>query len=59
MTIATKYPKEELLFYKYTSDTSLEECQLQELDYGIKEVDAGMFARNHEVDRVLIKWLLK
>jgi len=57
MTIATKYQKEDLLLYKDTGDISLKELQLQELDSGIKEADAGVFASDDEIEKVLTKWL--
>ncbi len=36
---------------------TLEEWQLKELEAGIKEADAGIFASIDEVKRILTKWL--
>ncbi len=54
---ATKRNKADLLLHWVEDAILLEEWQLQELEYGIKEADAGIFASHDEVDRVLTKWL--
>lgn len=54
---ATKRNKADLLLHWVEDGIALEEWQLQELEAGIKEADAGLFASKSEVDRVLTKWL--
>lgn len=54
---ATKRNKADLLLHWVEQAIALEEWQIQELEAGIKEADAGKFASNEEVERVLNKWL--
>lgn len=54
---ATKRNKADLLLHWVEDAIALEEWQLEELEAGIKEADAGKFASNSEVNRVLTKWL--
>ncbi len=54
---ATKRNKADLLLHWVEDGIALEEWQLQELEAGIKEADAGIFASKSEVDKVLTKWL--
>lgn len=54
---ATKRNKADLLLHWLEEAISLEEWQIQEVEAGIKEADAGMFALSAEVERVLNKWL--
>lgn len=54
---ATKRSKADLLLHWLEEAISLEEWQIQEIEAGIKEADAGMFASSTEVERVLTKWL--
>lgn len=54
---ATKRNKTDLLLHWIEQAIALEEWQIQELEAGIKEADAGKFASNEDVERVLNKWL--
>lgn len=54
---ATNRNKADILLHWVEQAIALEEWQIQELEAGIKEADAGRFASNEEVDRVLNKWL--
>lgn len=54
---ATKRNKADLLLHWVEQAIAIEEWQIQELEAGIKEADAGKFASNEEVERVLNKWL--
>lgn len=54
---ATKRNKADLLQHWLEQAIGLEEWQIQEIEAGIKEADAGAFASNEETDRVLAKWL--
>lgn len=53
----TKRNKSELLLHWLEDGIELEEWQLQEVEAGIKEADAGVFATADEVQQVLTKWL--
>jgi RHH-type rel operon transcriptional repressor/antitoxin RelB len=52
----TKHDKADLLLPWLEETVSLEELQIQEVEAGIKEADAGMFASPAETERVLNKW---
>jgi RHH-type rel operon transcriptional repressor/antitoxin RelB len=54
---ATKRSKADLLLYWVEQAVALEEWQIGEIEAGIKEADAGIFATAKEVDQVLHKWL--
>lgn len=54
---ATKRSKADLLLHWVEQAVELEEWQLQEIEAGINEANAGMFASQENVDRVLNKWL--
>lgn len=54
---ATKRNKAELLLHWVEQAIDLEEWQIQELEAGIKEANAGIFATQNEADMVLNKWL--
>lgn len=54
---ATKRNKADLLLYWVEQAIELEEWQVQEVEAGINEANAGMFASQENVDRVLNKWL--
>ena len=53
----TKRNKADLLLHWVEDGIALEEWQLQELEAGIEEANAGLFASKQEVDKVLTKWL--
>ena len=53
----TKRNKADLLLHWVEDGIALEEWQLQELEAGINEADAGLFATKHDVGKVLTKWL--
>lgn len=53
----TKRNKADLLLHWVEDGIALEEWQLHELEAGIAEADAGVFADSDEVDKVLTKWL--
>ncbi len=52
---ATKREKADLLSW-LEETVSLGKLQIQEVEAGIKEADAGMFASPAETERVLNKW---
>ena len=54
---ATKRNKADLLLHWVEDGIALEEWQLQELEAGIKEANAGVFASKDDVEKVLTKWL--
>jgi RHH-type rel operon transcriptional repressor/antitoxin RelB len=54
---ATKHSQADLLLHWVEQAVILEEWQIQEIVAGIKEADAGLFATETEIDRVLNKWL--
>lgn len=54
---ATKRNRADLLLHWVEDGILLEEWQLNELDAGIKETDAGIFANQSDVDKVFKKWL--
>ena len=54
---ATKHSQADLLLHWVEQAVILEEWQIQEIVAGIEEADAGLFARETEIDRVLNKWL--
>ncbi len=53
----TKRSRSDLLSHWVEEAMDLEEWQLQEIQLGIDEANAGKFASQSEVDRVLNKWL--
>jgi predicted transcriptional regulator len=54
---ATKRSKADLLLHWVEDAIAIEEWQIQEIEAGIKEADAGEFASKDEVKKVLTKWL--
>ena len=54
---ATKRNKADLLLHWVEQAVELEEWQVQEIEAGINEANAGMFASQENVDMVLNKWL--
>jgi predicted transcriptional regulator len=57
MVKIAKRDNADLLLPWLEETASLEEWQIQEVEAGIKEADAGMFASSVETERVLNKWL--
>jgi RHH-type rel operon transcriptional repressor/antitoxin RelB len=53
----TKRSKTDLLLFWVEDGIATEEWQLQEIELGVQEANAGKFASKEEVDRVLKKWL--
>jgi predicted transcriptional regulator len=53
----TKRNKADLLLHWVEQAVELEEWQVQEVEAGMNEANAGMFAAQENVDKVLNKWL--
>ena len=53
----TKRNKSDLLVHWLEEALTLEEWQLQEIELGIQEANAGKFATQERVNQVLKKWL--
>lgn len=54
---ATKRSKTDLLLHWVEQAIELEEWQIQEIEAGIQDADAGLFANQEEVNKVLTRWL--